>query len=103
MERFGANKFDGRIDAQTRNQARQALLERGKYNSNSRDANNNDGVEVGGVEDFLFVDAKRGAGIHAMQRAILRAGVHVNERRSKRGLTDRSLRVGVIGFPNVGK
>jgi len=51
----------------------------------------------------LFVDAKRGQGTHAISRAVHRAGRHVNERRNRRGLNDRPLRVGIIGFPNVGK
>ena len=56
-----------------------------------------------GVEEVLFVDAKRGQGTHAITRAVYRAGRHVNERRNRRGLNDRPLRVGIIGFPNVGK
>jgi len=55
------------------------------------------------VEDVIFVDAKRGQGIRSIHRAIIRAGVHVNERRARRGLSDRALRVGIIGYPNVGK
>ena len=38
-----------------------------------------------------------------MHRQILKSGAHINERRRRRGLTDRPLRVGVIGYPNVGK
>jgi ribosome biogenesis GTPase A len=57
----------------------------------------------GAVEEVLFVDAKRGQGTHAISRAVYRAGRHVNERRRRRGLNDRALRVGIIGFPNVGK
>ena len=55
------------------------------------------------MEDVIFVDAKRGQGIRSIHRAIIRAGVHVNERRARRGLSDRALRVGIIGYPNVGK
>ncbi|EED96554.1 predicted protein, partial [Thalassiosira pseudonana CCMP1335] len=55
------------------------------------------------VEEILFVDAKRGQGTHAISRAVYKAGRHVNERRKRRGLNDRPLRVGIIGFPNVGK
>ena len=58
---------------------------------------------MGGVEEVLFVDAKRGQGTHAITRAVYKAGRHVNERRNRRGLNDRPLRVGIIGFPNVGK
>ena len=62
---------------------------------------NDDGYGEG-VEEVLFVDAKRGQGTHAITRAVYRAGRHVNERRNRRGLNDRPLRVGIIGFPNVG-
>jgi ribosome biogenesis GTPase A len=55
------------------------------------------------VEYVLFVNAKDGAGIHALTRAIFKAGSHVQERRDRRGLKERPLRVGVIGYPNVGK
>jgi hypothetical protein len=55
------------------------------------------------VEEVLFVDAKQGQGIHALHRAIFRAGAHVQERRERRGLNPRALRVGIIGYPNVGK
>eukprot|EP00536_Pseudo-nitzschia_multiseries_P014350 jgi/Psemu1/262113/estExt_Genewise1Plus.C_6880010 len=51
----------------------------------------------------LFVNAKQGQGIHALHRAIFKAGSHVQERRERRGLNPRPLRVGIIGYPNVGK
>jgi ribosome biogenesis GTPase A len=54
-------------------------------------------------EQFLWVNAKQGQGIPALHRAIFKAGAHVQERRQRRGLKDRPLRVGCIGFPNVGK
>ena len=37
---------------------------------------------MGGVEELLFVDAKRGQGTHAITRAVYKAGRHVNERRT---------------------
>jgi hypothetical protein len=40
------------------------------------------------------------AGIPAFQRAIFKVGAHVQERRE---LKERPLRVGIIGYPNVGK
>jgi hypothetical protein len=55
------------------------------------------------VEQVLFVNAKEGQGIHALHRAIFKAGSHVQERRERRGLNPRALRVGIIGYPNVGK
>jgi ribosome biogenesis GTPase A len=51
----------------------------------------------------FFVNAKVGAGIHGLVRAIVREGAPVQERRHRRGLLGRPLRVGVIGYPNVGK
>jgi ribosome biogenesis GTPase A len=55
------------------------------------------------IDSVFFVDAKKGAGCLAIPRAVVKAGAHVNDRRLKRGLAERSLRVGIIGFPNVGK
>jgi hypothetical protein len=47
-----------------------------------------------------FMDAERGQGTHAISRAVYHGvGRHVNERRRRRGLNDRPLRVGIIGFP----
>jgi GTP-binding protein EngB required for normal cell division len=54
-------------------------------------------------EQFLWVNAKQGQGIPALHRAIFKAGAHVQERRQRRGLKDRPLRVGLMGSPNVGK
>lgn len=71
--------------------------------SDERQPEDDNDVYGEGVEEVLFVDAKRGQGTHAITRAVYRAGRHVNERRNRRGLNDRPLRVGIIGFPNVGK
>lgn len=38
-----------------------------------------------------------------IKKAALKAGARVNERRVRRGMNPRSVRVAVIGFPNVGK
>ena len=61
------------------------------------------GVVVAATRRVLFVDAKRGQATHAITRAVYRARRHVNERRNTRGLNDRPLRVGIIGFPSVRK
>ena len=105
-------------DGCVRNQAVQGVAERNKYSSLSSSANGGGGdgrsggnatnrkmdrSAVSQVEDVLFVDAKRGGGIHSINRAVLKAGSHVNERRARRGLSSRPLRVGIIGYPNVGK
>jgi len=58
---------------------------------------------VSRVEEVLFLDAKRGKGIHGLSRAVLRCGSHINVRRARKGLSSRALRVGIIGYPNVGK
>lgn len=99
-ETFGAARWDAQVNAQVRNQAIQASLERQKYTGPSTKKGD---FVVSPVENVLFVDAKQGQGIHAITRAIFKAGAHVQERRERRGLKERSLRVGIIGYPNVGK
>ena len=75
-----------------------------KSKSNSQNINNNNNnASITPVEEVLFVNAKQGEGIHALHRAIFKAGSHVQERRERRGLNPRALRVGIIGYPNVGK
>jgi ribosome biogenesis GTPase A len=105
------------IDKQVQNQASQALRERLKYKSDNpakastpdnkpakgKAAKEEKPQQLSNVEYVLFVNAKDGAGIHALTRAIFKAGSHVQERRDRRGLKERPLRVGVIGYPNVGK
>jgi len=104
-EFFGAGRWDGEVSAQVQNQAVQAQKERKKYKSglHRKEPQGKSAITISPVEDVLFVDAKTGQGIHALQRSIFRAGAHVQERRERRGLKDRALRVGVIGYPNVGK
>lgn len=55
------------------------------------------------VENIIWADARHGTGVHSIKRAVLKAGTFVNEKRRRRGMQDRNLRVGVIGCPNVGK
>ncbi|CAM9867311.1 unnamed protein product [Ectocarpus sp. 12 AP-2014] len=57
----------------------------------------------GGNVPVFFVDSKRGRGVHEIKKAALKAGSRVNDRRVRRGMNPRSVRVAVIGFPNVGK
>lgn len=111
-EFFGAGKWDGAVNSQIVNQAIQNQSERNKHlntaSSSSASAPTSSskkkiGEGVSQVEDVLFIDAKNGQGIHALHRAIFKAGAHVQERRFKRGLKERALRVGIIGYPNVGK
>ena len=99
--RFGADQWEERLDGEGLNRNMQMRREQSKYD-NSGETESVDSREEG-VEEVLFVDAKRGQGTHAISRAVYRAGRHVNERRNRRGLNDRALRVGIIGFPNVGK
>lgn len=103
-EELGADRWEERLGGDERNRNVQMRRERNKY---SDEEDNNEGEKNsnrdGGIEEVLFVDAKRGQGTHSISRAVYRAGRHVNERRRRRGLNDRSLRVGIIGFPNVGK
>jgi len=121
-EKFGGGLMDDApINTQIKNQANQARNIRFQFDSN--DTNNNSGKKknayndkskttsstlnnndnVTPVEQVLFVNAKQGQGIHALHRAIFKAGQHVQERRQRRGLNPRALRVGMIGYPNVGK
>lgn len=115
---FGAGKWDGEVNAQIRNQALQNQSERNKHTMTTTTTDvatttKHKPKQIGDVlassqsvshvEDVLFVDAKNGQGIHALHRAIFKAGAHVQERRAKRGLKERALRVGIIGYPNVGK
>jgi ribosome biogenesis GTPase A len=111
---FGAGKWDGAVNSQIVNQASQNQSERNKHlttaaskttttTTTSLSSKKKVGDAVSQVEDVLFIDAKNGQGIHALHRAIFKAGAHVQERRSKRGLKERALRVGIIGYPNVGK
>lgn len=89
---LGAGRWDGKVqDGNVRHRANQAMKERGVVG------------EDGQVEDVVYVDAKRGAGMLALLRAISRSGAYVNERRKSRGLRERSLRVAILGYPNVGK
>jgi len=54
-------------------------------------------------ESALLTDAHQGKGVEMVSRAAELAGAAMNERRQRRGMTPRSVRVVVIGFPNVGK
>jgi ribosome biogenesis GTPase A len=71
-------------------------LEPGEMSEISFSANDKTAVQ------YLWVDAKKGQGVPALHRAIFKAGAYVHERRLRRGLKDRPLRVGLMGFPNVG-
>jgi ribosome biogenesis GTPase A len=99
---LGADRTRDELGGTEKNRNEQFRRERRKYDD--CDADLDEESDFGGaVEEVLFVDAKRGQGTHAISRAVYRAGRHVNERRRRRGLNDRPLRVGIIGFPNVGK
>ncbi|NET48895.1 MAG: ribosome biogenesis GTPase YlqF [Merismopedia sp. SIO2A8] len=50
-----------------------------------------------------FVNAKQGKGVGQLAQAAKAAGKAMNDRRIKRGMRPRPVRVAVIGFPNVGK
>lgn len=92
LNNLGAGRWDGKVeDGNVRHQANQAMRKRGLVG------------EDGQVEDVIYVDAKRGAGMPALLRAIGRSGAYVNDRRKNRGLRDRPLRVAILGYPNVGK
>mmetsp|Transcript_9134 Transcript_9134/g.20001 ORF Transcript_9134/g.20001 Transcript_9134/m.20001 type:complete len:665 (-) Transcript_9134:93-2087(-) len=106
-EAFGAERWEASLGGEERNRNAQMRRERRRFDDDDGDDDGSSDGEKrnldGGVEEVLFVDAKRGQGTHAITRAIHRAGRYVNERRKRRGLNERPLRVGIIGFPNVGK
>jgi hypothetical protein len=120
-ETLGAERWDDApINRQVANQAQQAQNIRNQYvdpEGRNKKIRNNEKLNhnpstykkiepigtITPVEEVLFVDAKQGQGIHALHRAIFKAGEHVQERRERRGLNPRALRVGIIGYPNVGK
>jgi hypothetical protein len=114
---LGAERWDeAPINRQVANQAKQARDIRSRFDNDGnakkkskwKNASFDDRIEtentkITPVEQVLFVNAKQGQGIHALHRAIFKAGAHVQERRERRGLNPRPLRVGIIGYPNVGK
>ena len=110
-ETLGAERWDDApINNQVANQAQQARDIRFQYGDNkSKSSKKKDSqiekpkTAITPVDQVLFVNAKEGQGIHALHRAIYKAGAHVQERRERRGLNPRPLRVGIIGYPNVGK
>jgi ribosome biogenesis GTPase A len=112
-DHFGAGRWDGLVNAQIVHQAVQSQLKRNKNvasllqtsKSKNQMSQSRDKFQSAAskVEDVLFVNAKNGQGMHALLRSIVKAGAHVQERRTNRGLKDRPLRVGVLGYPNVGK
>jgi len=91
-------------DGQSVHRAVQAWNERSKYiKEESKTPKIRDAPRIlDRVEAVLYVDAKHGQGIHAIHRQVLQAGQYVNARRISRGLNPRALRVGILGYPNVG-
>lgn len=103
-ENLGAERWDDApINSQVANQAQQARDLRFQYTSKNKGGTDQPAKAITPVDQVLFVNAKQGEGIHALHRAIFKAGSHVQERRERRGLKSRPLRVGIIGYPNVGK
>lgn len=51
----------------------------------------------------LEVDCQKGKGLKALQTAIQKAGERVLEKWRKKGVRNRSIRVMIVGIPNVGK
>lgn len=110
-EKLGAERWDDApVNSQVANQAQQARDIRFSYGHDPAEKKNKKAKKetakpkvVTPVDQVMFINAKQGQGIHALQRAIFKAGAHVQERRDRRGLKTRALRVGIIGYPNVGK
>jgi len=91
------------MDRQAQNQARQALQERLKYADSDGVGNSNRSSSITSIDAVLLANAKTGSGVPALIRAIAKSGAYVQERRTRRGLRPRRIRVGIMGYPNVGK
>ena len=109
-DELGAERWDDApINTQVANQAQQAREIRMQYGTKQQQQQQQQPTKtensnnITPVDQVLFVNAKQGQGIHSLHRAIFKAGAHVQERRERRGLNARALRVGIIGYPNVGK
>eukprot|EP00934_Nitzschia_sp_Nitz4_P001492 Nitzschia sp. Nitz4//scaffold94_size78252//17034//18625//NITZ4_005461-RA/size78252-augustus-gene-0.70-mRNA-1//-1//CDS//3329560359//1492//frame0 len=105
-DKFGAERWDeAPINSQVSNQASMAREERLQYVTPElvQPMILRGGKSVTPVEEVLFMNAKESRGIHVLHNAIYKAGAHVQARRDQRGLKARPLRVGIIGYPNVGK
>ncbi len=86
-ERLGADRWEEVLGGEEKNRNVQWRKERSKYSTvtttNEKEGNvseSNSSVDstaseyMGGVEEVLFVDAKRGQGTHAITRAVYKAG-----------------------------
>ncbi|KAK3246362.1 hypothetical protein CYMTET_44099 [Cymbomonas tetramitiformis] len=51
----------------------------------------------------IFTNAQMGQGVNKVHKAASIIGESINEKRAKRGLQPRSVRIAAVGFPNVGK
>ncbi|MCS7030241.1 MAG: ribosome biogenesis GTPase YlqF [Gloeomargarita sp. SKYG116] len=51
----------------------------------------------------ILTDARCGQGLGQLRRALAQVGEQVNQRRQRRGMLPRAVRVAVVGCPNVGK
>ncbi len=100
---LGPTKWDDELYAQVANQAMQAISEQNKYTPSPSTTSGSKEETTQKVVQVLFVNAKLGQGISALTRAIFTCGKYVQERRRQRGLKERPLRVGMMGYPNVGK
>eukprot|EP00605_Chrysophyceae_sp_TOSAG23-4_P001834 GSChrysophyteH1.ASY1.ANO1.2024.1 assembled CDS len=70
----------------------------GKYYTEQSSLNNKESVNK-----VYFIDGKNGKGVKALKQEALVAAEKINEKRRRRGIQPRPVRVAVIGFPNVGK
>jgi len=105
FESYGAAQADETLNRLVANQAAQARQERFKYSPGGTALSAAAAVSSTSstVESVLFVNGATGAGVPALKRAIVSSGVHVQERRRRRGLLPRPLRVALLGYPNTGK
>jgi ribosome biogenesis GTPase A len=87
----------------TPNNSSSALAKKKKKASSSKSSFQPQKLNAVPAQAVCFVNAKQGAGVFRLIRAIGAAGQAVQDRRIARGLLGRPLRVGVLGYPNVGK
>ena len=60
------------------------------------------GGEEGKKTAVVVVDLKKD-NTRSLKKQIFQLGSYVNERRERRGIKGRPIRVGVVGYPNTGK
>ena len=71
-------------------------------NLNKNDAHDGSNRRKENTKVF-FIDGKTGAGTFPLRKQALLAGVDLNLKRERKGISPRPVRAAIIGYPNVGK